>query len=89
MTRYGIRHVMGGLTTLIQMGKLRYPIEKSRIFLRRQSMQAEKIGQQNGMMHCGLIELLISSLLECPHTELFMVSIVIYLWNLSIKQCGQ
>ena len=47
------------LITLIQMGKLRYPIEKSRIFLRKQSMQAEKIGQQNWIMHCGLIELLI------------------------------
>ena len=52
-------------------------------------MQAEKIGQQNLMMHCGLIEQLISPLLECPHTELFMVSNVIYLWNFSIKQCGQ
>ena len=42
-------------------------------------MQAEKLGQQNWMMHCGLIEQLISLLLECPHTELLMVSNVIYL----------
>ena len=31
----------------------------------------------------------ISPLLECPPTELSMESNVIYLWNLSIKQCGQ
>ena len=77
------------LIILSQMGKLRYPIEKSRIFLRKQSMQAEKIGKQNWIMHCGIIELLISPLLECPHTEWSMVSNIIYLWNLSIKQCGQ
>ena len=77
------------LITLSKMGKLRYPMEKSRIFLRKQSMQAEKIGQQNWMMHCEIMELLISSLLECPHTEWSMVSNIIYLWNLSIKQCGQ
>ena len=77
------------LITLNQMGKLRYPIEKSRIFLRRQSIQAEKIFQQSYMMHCRLIEPLISPLLECPHTELSMVSNFIHLWNLSIKQCEQ
>ena len=71
------------------MGKLRYPIEKSRIFLKRQLMTAENIDQLSWKMHYGLIELLISTLLECPHTELSMESNVIYLWNLSIKQCGQ
>ena len=67
------------LITLNQMGKLRYPIEKSGIFLRRQLMQAKKIGRENWMMHYELKELFISPLLECPHTELFMVSNVIYL----------
>ena len=67
------------LITLSQMGKLRYPIEKSRIFLRKQSMQAEKIGQQNWLMYYGFIKLLISPLLECPHIEWSMVSNVIYL----------
>ena len=71
------------------MGKLRYPIEKSRIFLKKQSMLAEKIGQLSWKMHCGLIELLISPLLESPHTKLSMESNAIYLWNLSKKQCGQ
>ena len=77
------------IITLSQMGKLKYPIEKSRIFLKIQSMPAENIFHQSWKMHCGLIELLISPLLECPHTELSMESNVIYLWNLSIKQCGQ
>ena len=76
------------LITLSRMGKLKYPIEKSRIFLKRQSMPAKKIGHQSWKMHCGLIELLISPLLECPHTQLSMESNVIYLYNLSIKPCG-
>ena len=71
------------------MGKMRYPIDKSRIFLKRLSMLGKKIGQLSWKMHCGLIELLISTLLECPHIELSMESNVVYLWNLSIKQCGQ
>ena len=37
-------------------------------------MQAENISQKTWMMHCGLIELLISPLLECLHTELSLVS---------------
>ena len=67
------------------MGKLRYPIEKSRIILKRQLMPVEKIGQLSWKMYSGLIELLISPLLECPHIELSMEINVIYLWNLSIK----
>ena len=78
------------LITLRQMGKLKYPIEKSRIFLKRQSIPVEKIGHQSWKMHMrGLIELLISPLLECPHIELSMESNVIYLWNLSLKQCWE
>ena len=42
MSRYRVKHVMSWLITLSQMGKLRYPIEKSRIFLKRQSMPAGK-----------------------------------------------
>ena len=39
-------------------------------------------------MHCGLIELLTKLLLECPHTGLYLGSLVISLLNLNINLCG-
>ena len=47
--------------------------------LAKMSMQVEKTSEQSLMIHCELIELLISPLLECHHTRYYLRSTVIYL----------
>ena len=71
LNMYGVRHAIGLAYHLKQMGKLRYTIERSKTYWRKQLMQAKKTGQKNWMMHCELTGQLIGLLLECPHIGLY------------------
>ena len=68
ISRYGVRHVMGLAYHPQLNGQAEISNREIKNILEKTVMQVEKIGQQNWMMHCGLIKLLISPLLECPHT---------------------
>ena len=89
LSRYGVRHVMrlayhpqSNEQAEISNREIKNTLEKTVNASRKDwSIKLDDA--------CGRIELLISPLLECPHTRLYLESIVIYLWSLNIKQCGR
>ena len=89
MSSYGVKHVMSLAYHPQSNGQAEISNREIKNILEKTVNASRKYWLLKLEDAFWLIELLISPLLECPHTELSMESNVIYLWNLSIKQCGQ
>ena len=76
-------------TTLKQIVKQKFQIEKWKPFWRRQWSQIERTRALDLKKHCGHIGLYIKHLLVCPHSDWFLVSHATSQSNWNIKHTGQ
>ena len=94
MSRYEIKHVMSlayhpqtNGQAEISNREIKRILEKT-LSSSRKDWSSRLDGLPDLMMHFGLTRLHTKLPLECPHTELFLVNHVTYLWNWNTRRCG-